>query len=174
MIKVEATGIKDLASIHRMEVLGQEFPFDSGLISTYLMGEGRKFAYVATISSRPVGSILGHADRDDPNDVGIVIDHLTVHPLFRNNGVSRKLLKRLNDDSRKIDIAKDGAHLKVRAMRLLVPSYLVDDKDDPLNIENWLWKMGFKAISSGDHGCFRYCKNWESYVFEKLIDVETP
>jgi len=72
--------------------------------------------------------------------------------------VSRRLLNEIVELSVKRDMVK---------IQMLVPSYTVDDMNDPWNIAGWLLKTDFKAAGIIADGCRRYNRDYDYYVFEK-------
>lgn len=154
MIRIERALYKDLGHLTAGEIATQEFPMTLDEAKPYVMDKGRD-AYVAKLSSRVVGHALVTIDESNKTTL---IDSIGVNPLFRKVGVGRKMMETISLAARAA-----GDSLKIK-----VASYLVDDKEDPWNIEGWLWKMGFKAANVETDGCFRYGRNYDLYVFEKL------
>jgi GNAT superfamily N-acetyltransferase len=159
MIRVEMAAYRDLGDITTLEIKGQEFPFTLQEAQAYVLGDSQKAAFVARIAKRAVGAALISMC---PADAALVADHITVHPTFRGAGVSTALLNTLS---------VEGSKAGMLRLRINVPSYKVEDKEDPWNLEHWLWKHGFKAKHVIDGECRRYGRDYDTYVFERSIDV---
>jgi ribosomal protein S18 acetylase RimI-like enzyme len=157
MIRVEETHIRDMGHLTSMEIRAQEFAKTSDDIKKYFMdpyGTGMQ-AYLARIGGKVVGYALTDFDKDAQT---CWITSIGTHPNFRKAGVSRKI----------VDHVANAAAPSNLIVKMEVASYLIDDKEDPWNIEHWLWKLGFKATGTLENGFTRYGKKWDSYTFERL------
>lgn len=156
MIKVERAHVRDMGHVTSLELHTQEYPKSTEEMKSYCMpvaGSGKQ-AYLALITSKQVGHALVDFNKTLKY---CMIESIGVHPSFRKAGIGRKLVEKIS-----IDAYVDGL-----PVRIAVASYLVDDLEDPWNIEQWLWKLGFKAVGVGDE-CFRYGKLYDFYIFERI------
>lgn len=155
MIQVEKCLLKDLGHITQMEINTQEFPLLIDDIKPYTLEKGKE-AYLAKASKRIVGYALIEFDKFK----GVAfIDSIGVHPNFRKVGVGARLAKYIRTQAYAEDMVK---------VQMLVPSYVVDDKEDPWNILGWLRKIGFRAVGVQE-GCFRYGRLYDWYIFERCL-----
>ena len=152
MIRVEKCSLKDMAVVADIEVTTQEFPLLGPEIKLFL-SDIDKEAHTALISNTVTGFTL-----TTRADQVVTIDSIGTRMRFRNKGVSRKLVDHI------VDRAKWIGH----KTQMLIPSYLIEDKQDPWSLEEWLWKLGFKAIGETKEGCRRYGRNYGVYIFEKI------
>lgn len=159
MIKVEQAMMRDSGQIYIIETKAQEFPYTTDVINSYIITSG-KVALLAGIGDRKVGAVLLTHDKKSN---AVLIDHLSVHPVYRGVGVSRKLLEKASDHA--LEICEDS----LVVLRIIVPSYLIEDKEDPYNIENWLWKNGFKAVRLLPAEIRRYNRDYDACVFERAL-----
>lgn len=159
MIKVEQAMMRDSGQIYMIEVKAQEFPYPTDVIHKYMMTSG-KAAFIARIGDRGVGAALVTHSKEDN---AVIIDHLSVHPLYRGVSVSKRLIEKLVDYA--LEISEDG----LIVLRIVVPAYLIEDKEDPYNIENWLCKREFKAVKLLPNEIRRYNRDYDAYVFERAI-----
>jgi len=51
---------------------------------------------------------------------------------------------------------------------MFIPCYLVEDKEDPWCVEEWLWKLNFKAVGTVRDGVRRYNKDFDLHIFERM------
>lgn len=154
MIRIDRALFKDMGHITASEVATQEFPLTVDEIKTYVMDKGKE-AYLATVTGRAVGHALVTYDKDKGF---VTVDSIGVNPKFRRAGVGSRLLAKICIEANAEEFDR---------VRILVPSYAVEDKDDPWNVEHWLWRNSFKAIGS-EPGCFRYGREYDWYVFERF------
>lgn len=155
MIRVERCLYKDASYVTNSEVKTQEFPLTLDEITPYIQDKGKE-AYLAKVGNRAVGHAIVIFEKEETvcRLVSIGVD-----TKFRRVGVARKIIKKII-----VDADVEGCS----SVSILVPSYQIDDKEDPWNIEHWLWRMEFKAV--GTRGvCRRYCKDYDWYVFERKI-----
>lgn len=155
MIRFETALFKDLGHITNLEIKAQEYPFTIDEIKPYAL-EKSKEAYLARAANKYVGTAL--VSWDEFKRVA-TIDSIGVHPEFRAVGVGTRLLKHITTQA----YAKD-----MHTLRIWVPSYAVEDHEDPWNIRKWLEKNGLKAAGTKP-GCFRYGHDYDWYRFERNI-----
>lgn len=154
MIRVEKCLFKDMGHLTNMEIATQEFALTQDEVKPYVMDKG-KDAWLAKVGTRVVGYVL--ATLDEKDNV-VILDSIGVHPNFRKVGVGKRLVEHLSLQ------AHAAGHSKVITF---VADYLIEDKDDPWNIEHWLWRMGFKAAGVMHNECFRYGRYCDLYIFER-------
>ncbi len=156
MIRVELAQARNMGDIVTLELRTQEYPKLSEEIKEYCLtvAGGEKQAYIARISTKIVGYVLTAIDKETSS---CIIESIGVHQEFRKSGVGRAL----------VDNVTEEAHKRGQSLKLRVASYAVTDTEDPWCIEHWLWRLGFKA-SGCDGECFRYGRNYDMYLFERL------
>jgi GNAT superfamily N-acetyltransferase len=88
-----------------------------------------------------------------------IIDRVGVHPKFRRVGIGRKIIER---------ITLEAATENINKVIAIVPSYIIDDNEDPWNIEQWLWKLGFKAGKVITDHFHRYNQDYDGYLFQRM------
>jgi GNAT superfamily N-acetyltransferase len=132
----------------------QEFAHDTSEMKAYFLTADR-CAYLAQVASRKIGFALVYFDKF--NDV-VSLDTIGVHREFRKNGVGRKLVDRIG-----LEAHTEG----FRTIQMLVPTYLIEDKEDPWNIEQAVWKWNFKSVGEDKESCARYGRLWDQYIFER-------
>ena len=153
MIRVEQCLFKDMGHLTNMEIATQEFPYMQDEVKPYVMDKV-KDAFIAKVGARVVGYILVTYEKDIA-----LVDSIGVHPNFRKVGVSRKLFAHL--------WAKAYSN-GISTIQILVADYLIEDKEDPWNLEEWLWKLGFKAVGVKSAEWYRYGRHTDVYIFERL------
>ncbi|MHC4704408.1 MAG: GNAT family N-acetyltransferase [Planctomycetota bacterium] len=155
MIQVRKVTRSDLGTVHMMEVKTQEFPDDIVALEA-VFALPTDSAFLAFVGKRAIGYAI--TTHDAPHKA-ILIDAIGVLPAFRRNGVSRKIVDRLC-----IEAHTAAANKLV----LSVPSYVIEDKDDPWNLEHWLWRMQFVAVKTEPGGTY-YGREYEHYIFERAV-----
>jgi len=113
--------------------------------------------YIARISGREVGFALAMFDK--VAHTRVIIKRIGVHPKFRRVGVGRKIVER---------IAIEAATENIDVVQMTVPSYIIDDTEDPWNIEQWIWKLGFKATKTITDHFHRYNRDYDGYIFQRM------
>lgn len=162
MIRIEKALMKDLGQLANMEVTTQEFSLTLDGIKPYI-DDIDKGAYIAKLSNRVVGHMLlqfhdsKYHVEEFRNEVQIVSIGVDIN--FRRVNISRKLIERAKAECRSSGI---------NSLRIYVPHYLIDDKEDPWNVGTWMWKCGFKVVRVIDRCCFRYNTLYDLYVFEAV------
>jgi len=156
MIRVEIAQARDMGHVTSLELHTQEYPKSIEEMKEYCLSVVgcEKQAYLAYISTKAVGHTLVTFSKKTQD---CIIESIGVHPSFRKSGVGKAIVDKITEDANKRDYG----------VKIKVASYAVDDLQDPWCIEHWLWKLGFKAISVGGE-CFRYGKNYDYYIFERL------
>jgi GNAT superfamily N-acetyltransferase len=149
MIQVFVAQIKDMGSVTSLNFQTQEFPLDVEELRPYFF-DSTKRAILAKISTKHIAFACVSM-----KDGITTIDAIGTHPQFRKHGVATLIVN------------KAELIVKGNRVRILVPDYQVDDRTDPWNIEQWLWKAGFKAVGSKP-GCIRYNHDYDYYIFERL------
>jgi GNAT superfamily N-acetyltransferase len=145
---------RDLPTMHSIEVKAQEYPMDAESMKEFVTEES-KFAYIAKIRDRMIGCVMCVK-----KDANLIIVRLSVHPAFQNMGVGRALLS---------VVSKRGYVDRLEKLRIMIPSYKIDDKDDPDYLGNWLYGNEFKAVGCRDRAYYRYGEHWDGYWFEALL-----
>jgi GNAT superfamily N-acetyltransferase len=152
MIHTFVAQFRDMGAVTSLNFQTMEFPLEVEEIKSYLLEDEVKSVLLAKVSTKHIAFACVSIDRL----AGVtVIDAIGTHPQFRKNGVATLLVN-------KADLLVKG-----NKTRILVPSYQIEDKEDPWNIEQWLWKAGFKANVTVP-GCHRYNRDYDYYVFERL------
>ena len=154
MVKVEPAMVRDLGTILQIEVQTQEYPLPQEAIQCYF-DNPEHLAYVASVGNRKVGHSLVHVQSEYT-----VINRVSVHPNFRNIGVGKALMHRVEADAWK---------KKQRFLRMYLPSYKIDDKSDPDYMGWWMAQNHLKCVKCETDSYFRYGKWWDAYVFERMI-----
>lgn len=150
MIQAFVAQIKDMGSVTSLNFQTQEFPLEVEEVKSYLF-DSNKNAILAKISTKYIAFACVTIKE------GVTtIDAIGTHPQFRRHGIATLLVN-------KAELIAS----KLNRLRILVPSYQVEDKSDPWNIEQWLWKAGFKAAGT-QPGCRRYNHDYDYYIFERL------
>ena len=161
MIEVCKAQLRDMPHIVRLDVQTQEFALDvEGAKKWFISMETppyvARYPFLARLGGREVGFALSVFDKLRG---AMVIDRVGVHPKFRRVGIGRKIIERVVLESVTIESDK---------VQMIVPSYIVDDTQDPWNIEQWLWKLGFKAtVTVSDH-YRRYNRDYDGYIFQRM------
>jgi N-acetylglutamate synthase-like GNAT family acetyltransferase len=156
MIHVERALMKDLGHATNIEIKSQEFPLLLDVAKAYIEDSDKEIC-LARIGNRRVGVAFVRMDKIDKC---LVIGHLAVLPEFRHNNVSNQLMKYL---------CKLAWLEEIPKLRIYVPSYKIDDLEDPWNIRDWLYKQGFKATGVTHNDCKRYGKEYDTYQFERVL-----
>lgn len=159
MIRISKVTFADMGHISTLEIATQEFPILIDELKPY-WSEEIKRVYRAEIGDRTVGYVL--LTLDVFKSV-VMIDNIGVLPDFRKVGVGRRLIQESELVAR-----IEGA----TKLRMLVASYLIEDKKDPWNIEHWLWRMEFMAVSVKNRNVHRYGKWHDDYIFERQVNDE--
>lgn len=155
MIKIEKGLFRDMGHIVMNELKGREYPLGSDVVKIFFTDESR-YVFLARISDRVVGHAL--ISENHPDSICNLFS-LVVNPQFRYKGVGRKLVQAITDSCDK----------QLEKIRVYVPSYQIEDAEDPYNIHGWLNKTGFKATGVRDQDCFRYGKYYDTYIFERPL-----
>jgi len=155
MIRVFRAERRDMAHITNLDLMTQEFAMDMDVAKSYFTCKSGA-AYLSQVGGKSIAYATAMFDQFTNT---VTIESIGTHPEFRRVGVSRKLLD-------KISLAAHAGGLRKVAMSL--PCYLVEDKEDPWYIEEWLWKLNFKAIGSVRDGIRRYNKNFDLHIFERM------
>lgn len=159
MIRVSKVAFMDMGHVTTLEIATQEFPILIDELKPYWTDETKRI-YRAEIGKRTVGYVI--LTLDIFKRVA-TIDNIGVLPEFRKVGVGRRLVQEVVLAARVEGIEK---------IQMLVASYLIEDKEDPWNIEHWLWRMEFKASGVKTDNVFRYGKWYDDYIFERQVDNE--
>lgn len=157
MIRIERCMFKDLGHLAAGEVATQEYPLLTDEIKPYVMEKGKE-GYLAKVSARVVGHALATFDKSKSY---AILDSIGVNPKFRGAGVGTKLVTHIMMSANVEGFDK---------VHIYVPNYAIEDKDDPWNIEHWLWRNHFKAVGVKP-GCWRYGREYDWYIFERLTSV---
>ena len=155
MIKVSRAQIRDMPHIVRLDTQTQEFALDVDEAKSWFLASG-KVPLLAILSNREVGFALTTFNKD--KDVA-TIERIGTHPKFRRVGVGRKIVER---------VALEVVTENIGKVQMIVPSYIVDDMQDPWNIEQWLWKLGFKAVGTLTGHFHRYNQDYDGYIFQRM------
>ena len=153
MIKIDTLWARDLGSVIDLEIKSQEFPLSLDVARTYVEAAD-KCGFLATIGGREVGHLLLALNQVDK--CGII--RVSVHPSFRLKGVARKLIGMANKTVFTRGLGK---------LRINVPSYKVEDMEDPWNIKAWLQREQFKATGVVEGEYKRYGTSYDAYIFER-------
>jgi len=162
MIRAYSASFADMGAVTELDWRTQEFVLGSENIKQFFL-TGTRGAFLAKLSTKHVGFACATFDQfvDDKPAGGIVhINAIGTHREFRRHGIATKIIER-------IDVVSRNADEPFHRMQMLVPVYQVDDMQDPWNIEQWLWKVGFKAIKSVP-GCPHY-GGCDYYLFQRSI-----
>ena len=155
MIEVCTAPLRDMPHVIRLDTQTQEFALDVNKIRCWFMEAG-KGPYIARLSGREIGFALAIFNKDKDT---VFIDRVGAHPSFRRVGVGRKIVEHITLDATTGNIDK---------IQMIVPSYIVDDMQDPWNIEQWLWKLGFKAGGTLTDHFHRYNRDYDGYIFQRM------
>jgi GNAT superfamily N-acetyltransferase len=139
----------------RLDTQTQEFALDVDEAKSWFLTSG-KVPLLATLSNREVGFALIMFNIDKSI---LTIERVGVHPKFRRVGIGRKIVERAALEAH---TEGDGK------VQMIVPSYIVDDQQDPWNIEQWLWKVGFKATGVASEHFHRYNQYYDGYIFQRM------
>jgi N-acetylglutamate synthase-like GNAT family acetyltransferase len=153
MIEVRKAQIRDMPHVVRLDNQTQEFALCVEEAKKWFTTTG-EVAYVARLGNREVGFALAASKKSRT-----LIDRVGVHPKFRQVGIGRKIIERITLEAATENIGK---------VNVIVPSYVIDDKEDPWNIEQWLWKVGFKATGVITGHFHRYNQDYDGYAFERM------
>jgi len=154
MIRVDKCSMKNMALLADAEISTQEFPLIGPDLKPYF-ADANKDALAATITKTFVGyALVTLIDLESK----VMIDSIATHKNFRRKGVAKKLVESITAKAKQ----------KGLKVQMEVASYLIEDKTDPWNIEQWLWRAGFKAVAERPDACFRYGRNYCTYIFEKI------
>ena len=155
MIKVEKGLFRDMGHIVTNELKGREYPLGADVVKIFFTDESR-YTFLARISDRVIGHAL--VSENYPDKICNLFS-LVVNPLFRYKGAGRKLVNTVADS------CGDG----LENIRVYIPSYQIEDMEDPYNVAGWLKKTGFKAVGINSRECFRYGKYYDMYIFERSL-----
>lgn len=155
MIEVCKAPLRDMPHTVRLDVQTQEFALDVDEAKKWFTKDDRA-PYIARLGGREVGFALVTFDTSKGT---AIIDRVGTHPKFRRVGIGRKLVERIVLEATTEGIGK---------VQMLVPSYIIDDIQDPWNIEQWLWKLGFKATVTAPDHFRRYNRNYDGYIFQRM------
>jgi len=155
MIEVCKALFRDMPHVTRLDTQTQEFHMDVDEVKEWFTGVGRA-PYIARLSGREVGFALAMFDKSKDT---VIIDRIGSHPSFRRVGIGRKLVERIVLEANTENIGK---------VQMIVPSYIIDDMQDPWNIEQWLWKLGFKALGTLPDPLRRYNRDYDAYIFQRM------
>lgn len=156
MIQITLGAFRDVGRVANFEAATQEFPFDYDEVKRRSLAPGQE-SYIASVGKKMVGYTLVSFNKQSD---ALLIDSIGVAFPFRRVGVGRKLVDHVAAAARADALSK---------IRILVPSYLIEDKDDPWNIEHWLWRLEFKATTTQDDACHRYGRDYDLYVFDRSV-----
>ena len=154
MIEVCKAQIRDMPHIVRLDTQTQEFALDVDEAKKWSTVEG-KAPYIARLGGREVGFALAEINKSGT----CIIDRVGTHPKFRRVGIGRKIVER---------VVLESVTENANKVITIVPSYIVDDMKDPWNIEQWLWKLGFKATGTSPDHFRRYNRDYDGYVFQRM------
>lgn len=155
MIRCRSALSQDLGKLTLLESKTQEFPLTIDEVKEYMSAD-RVYVFLACIGEKEVGYVMFTVVEAKRY---LDLYHIGVLGEYRRKGVSSSLLKQVIAVAKKHDLVY---------IRMLVPSYTVDDKDDPWNIEHWLWINDFSA--KGLFGvCNRYGKDYDWYLFKREL-----
>jgi GNAT superfamily N-acetyltransferase len=155
MIEVTEAQIRDMPHVVRLDNQTQEFALEVDEAKEWFTAKG-KTPYLARLSGREVGFALVIFNKDKS---AATIERIGTHPKFRQVGIGRRIVER---------VAMTAVMDKVDKVQMIVPSYVIDDKEDPWNIEQWLWKLSFKATGSVTDYFHRYNKDYDGYIFQRM------
>jgi len=165
-IVIEKAFARDSGHIRGLEIKAQEYPLPLGVIEEYidtspqLGAKQDKEAYVAALSGKVVGSVLLEFNSEEDC---MYILRISVHPTWQNT-------HRIKVGSELMHHAEAQAWKRqIRSVRILIPSYKVEDKTDPDYLVPWLDKHHMKAIGVETDYYFRYGRLWDAYIFEKKL-----
>lgn len=153
MIRIERAIYKDIGHLTNGEIATQEYPLTLDEIKPFCMEKGQD-AYLALLSGRAVGYALAVYDKS--NDFA-ELRSIGVLPKFRQVGIGGRLVSKICMEANADGFAK---------VRAYVPSYAIEDKDDPWNVEQWFWRNEFKAVGTKP-GCYRYGHEFDWYIMER-------
>ena len=156
IIKTRVSMVRDLSSVASIDLKAQEYPLDAKMLAAFI-DDADKEILIASVGTRDVGVVIL---RKDTVASAWVMSRLSVHPAFQNMGVGRKLLSEVSNKA-----YKDRS----RAIRILIPSYRIEDKTDPEYLGGWLYGNEFKAVGCVDRVFYRYGVDWDGYIFEALV-----
>ena len=156
MIEVSLAQIRDMPHVVRLDNQTQEFALDVDEAKKWFTDKTRT-PYIARLGGREVGFALARAVKSE----AYTIARIGVHPMFRRVGVGRKIVERVVLEATTNDVSK---------VVTVVPSYVIDDMQDPWNIEQWLWKLGFKATKVIPDHFHRYNQDYDGYIFQRMRD----
>lgn len=157
MIKVREALMRDLGHICNLEVKTQEYPYLTDVIKIFLDSADQK-GFVASISDRIVGSALIN---NNVPDESCTIHRISILPNYQGIGVSKEILKHISEQAKKVK--------GIKKLRMHIPSYYVDDLEDPYNIREWLQHSGFKVGDVLHYDCYRYGYYYDTYTFERPL-----
>jgi GNAT superfamily N-acetyltransferase len=156
MIEVCEAQIRDMPHVVRLDTQTQEFALDVDEAKKWFTEDGRT-PYIARLSGREVGFAMAQVNKSGT----CIIARIGVHLKFRRVGIGRKIVER---------ITLEAATENIGTVNMIVPSYIIDDMEDPWNIEQWLWKLGFKATGVITDHFRRYNRNYDGYAFQRMKD----
>jgi len=156
LINTEAAiGVRFVGTIRDLEVKAFQFPLDLECVKNN-MEDNDHFVYIARVGKVNVGLASCSVD----HDAQTLWLTLGVLPNFRGIGVSRKLLS---------EASKRGMADKMHDMKIIVPSYRIEDKEDPDYIGGWLERFEFKIAGCESDYFWHYGKLWDGYVFGVML-----
>jgi GNAT superfamily N-acetyltransferase len=158
MIKVDKAMLRDMPHITTLEIKSQEFPIQPEDIKD-IIGDIDREIYVAVLGKSIVGMCVVRFNRFEKGSREALIERISTHPNFRRVGVSKAVLTKL------VAVAwADGAN----CIRIRVPEYKVSP-GDPDDIEQWLWKAGFKSGKMFRDWYVRYGRKYDAYEFTRVL-----
>jgi len=153
---------RDLGILLDLEIKTQDYATDMETMKRYVI-DTNKVSFISSIGNRDVGYALCAISSD--SEEGTTVKRLGairlgVHKDFRHMRVSHSLMD---------EMFKKALQERCHSIIFSIPSYKIDNPSDPDYIGWWLKVMKFKASRVITDLYFRYGKQWDAYLFERLI-----
>jgi len=164
MIQTFKAQFRDMPYVTLLEAQTQEFSIGAEGVKAVFMGT-TSAAYLAKVAKKHIGYAIVKFDQFEGEGKGagtIWLNSIGTHREFLKLDVSRKLVD-------KVALEAHNHASYFPSMKIVLPSYVIEDKDDPWNVEEWLWKLGFKAVGTKPDAISRYNQLFEAYTFEKVL-----
>jgi len=156
-VKVSRAMFRDIGYVEAIEIKAQDYPLLSSMIKGFIESNYRS-VYIAKIKDKVVGISMVTGGLNEFHLT--VVNRVSVHPQFRDIGVGKQLMLRVEADAWK---------QQHTCLRMYMPSYKIDDPTDPDYLGGWLKTNHFKAVDVYNDWYFRYGKNYDAYVFERPL-----
>lgn len=158
IVRTRIAMAKDIGRMIDIETKSIDYPTGLESLKEYVL-DANKIGLIAFIGTKDVGYAIAALTKTEMT-TRMVVGRLCVSPDFRNLGVSKALMS---------ELSKKALNERCHSIVFSVPSYKIDDREDPDYIGWWFESMELKASHVETDFYFRYGKHWDAYLFEALV-----